>query len=97
MEVYADNSATLYSGTSGRPTIQGGDVRQIEVTIAPMNMVWVENINSISDTDNADGVSELDEVNNILGTSLTADSALPIDKSTIPTKRLQFFDGNQGK
>ena len=86
MEVYSDGSATLYSGTSGRPTIQGGDVRQIEVTVAPMNMVWVSDITSISS-------DELEEVNDILGTTLTASDPLPIDDTTLPTKRVQFFKG----
>lgn len=93
MEVYSDGSATLYSGTSGRPTIQGGDVRQIEVTVAPMNMVWVSDITSISGTDNADGVSELDEVNDLLGTTLTANAPLLIDESTLPNKRLWAYQG----
>lgn len=94
LEVYSDGSASLYSGTAGRPTIQGGDVRKIESTIAPINMVWISDINSI-------GEDEVSEVNTLLksvtpsGTSyttLTASSPLPFDKDTLPEKRKEFYN-----
>lgn len=93
LEVYSDGSATMFSGTSGRPTIQGGDVRQIEVTIAPTNMVWVEDVNSVS----ADEATEInDMLSAVIGTDLTtpltASNPIPFDETTVPTKREQFYD-----
>ena len=93
LEVYSDGSATMFSGTSGRPTIQGGDVRQIEVTIAPTNMVWVEDVNSVQ----TDAVEEINDmlstvVVSELTTPINANKPLPFDDTTIPAKREQFYD-----
>ena len=60
IEVYSDGSASMYSGTAGRPTIQGGDVRQIEVSISPSNMVWVSDVNKVT-------AEEYAEVKDMLG------------------------------
>lgn len=90
MEVYSDGSATMYSGTAGRPTIQGGDVRQIEVTIAPTNMIWIYDINSVDEDEYA-------EIKDMLGLTAEYSSGykIPFDTTTLPNKREQFFKGTE--
>lgn len=89
LEVFTDGSAVLYAGTAGRPTIQGGDVRQISVTVAPQNMVWVDNINSLG----SDYVAEVNDLiksvlpSDVTFTDLTAQQPLPFNTTTVPTKR----------
>lgn len=101
MEVYSDNSASVFAGTSGRPTIQGGDVRQIEVTVAPENMIWVNDIISVTNpTDEEDTISQLNSLFKSVTpsdksfTDLTSGNPLPIDYTTVPTKR-QWTDAYQ--
>lgn len=89
-EVFSDESAVVFSGTSGRPTIQGGDIRQIETTIAPMNMIWVDDVNKVTNPDEKHDT--IQELNDLLGLTLTSGAALPFDETTVPTKRLEFFD-----
>ena len=88
IEVFSDGSATLYSGTAGRPTIQGGDVRQIETTIAPTNMIWVYDINDVSEEEYA-------EIKDMLGLDgeYSATYKIPFDTTTLPNTREQFFKG----
>ena len=88
IEVFSDGSATLYSGTAGRPTIQGGDVRQIETTIAPTNMIWVYDVNDVSEEEYA-------EIKDMLGLEgeYSATYKIPFDTTTLPNKREQFFKG----
>lgn len=102
MEVFSDGSAVVYSGTSGRPTIQGGDVRQIEVTVAPSNMIWVDDITKIADIDDCIDqlndmldavVNEFNDITTGLTTEITENGALPIDYDTIPSKRLWAYQG----
>lgn len=94
LEVFTDGSAVLYAGTSGRPTIQGGDVRQISVTIAPQNMVWVDDINSLG----SGYVAEVNELiksvlpSDVSFTDLTAGQSLPFNATTVPTKREWAYD-----
>lgn len=97
LEVFSDDSAVLYAGTAGRPTIQGGDVRQIEVTVAPQNMVWIDDVKQV--------VDNLQEVNDLLTavaaeagvtyTGITSGASLPFDEDSIPAKRVQFFDKDE--
>lgn len=88
IEVYSDNSASVYSGTGGRPTITGGDVRQINVTIAPENLIWVGDINNVTE-------EEYNELKDMLGIEdvWTSEFKIPFDESSIPNKRIKFFDG----
>lgn len=88
LEVYSDGSATMYAGTAGRPTIQGGDVRQIEVTVAPSNMIWIYDVNNVSE-------EEYEEVADMLGLegAYSEGYKLPFDESTLPNKREDFFQG----
>lgn len=104
MEVYSDGSATVFAGTSGRPTIQGGDVRQIEVTVAPENMIWVDDITKVTTPEGTyeDTIGEINSLfkavaadNETTFTDLTDGSALPIDYSTVPFKRDWAFQGNK--
>lgn len=103
LEVYSDGSATMFAGTSGRPTIQGGDVRQIETTVAPSNMIWVEDVTKVSDDDKT-----LSQVNALLKSVVVAKNSeatytdivegetLPFDTATIPDKRVQFYESSTG-
>lgn len=102
MEVYSDGSATVFAGTSGRPTIQGGDVRQIEVTVAPENMIWVDDIKNVTNpTDDEDTIAQLNGLfnalkpNGVTFTDLVSGDALPIDYSTIPSKRDWAYQGTK--
>lgn len=88
MEVFSDGSAMVFSGTAGQPTIQSGDVRQIEFTIAPQNEYWVEDISSLTE-DEIELVTPL--LNNV---SLTSGDALPIDLDSIPSGRVGFTEEN---
>lgn len=98
LEVFTDGSAVLYAGTSGRPTIQGGNARQISVTIAPQNMVWVDDINSLG----SDCVAEVNELiksilpSDVTFTDLTAGQSLPFNATTVPTKREWAYDNTHG-
>nr|DAK86203.1 MAG TPA: hypothetical protein [Caudoviricetes sp.] len=102
MEVFSDGSATVIAGTSGRPTIQGGDVRQIEVTVAPENMIWVNDIGNVTNpTDDDDTIGELNSLFKYVTpaektfTDLTSGDALPIDYSTVPSKRDWAYQGEK--
>ncbi len=105
MEAFTDGSAVVYAGTSGRPTIQGGDVRQIEVTVAPSNMIWIDDVTNITDEDTIEQLNELldDVVNKYNGStsgmddSISSGDALPIDEDTIPSKREWAYDAAQKK
>lgn len=88
LEVYADGSASAYSGTAGRPTITGGDVRQINVTIAPENLIWIADVNNVDE-------ETFTQLKDMLGldASWSANYKIPFDETTIPNKRVQFFEG----
>ena len=107
MEVFSDGSAVVYSGTAGRPTIQGGEVRQIETTVAPSNMIWVNDITSV--TEAITGDKTIEQLNDILDavvneaqskttglvTSIASGDALPMDYTTVPAKRDWAYQGNK--
>lgn len=107
MEVFSDGSAVVYAGTSGRPTIQGGEVRQIETTIAPSNMVWVNDIKNVTEAVAGDKTIEqlndiLDDVvnraNNIttgMTTKIVSGGEIPMDYSTVPAKRDWAYQGDK--
>lgn len=94
LEVYSDGSASMYSGTAGRPTIQGGDVRQIETTIAPTNMIWIDDITNVTDVEDE---STVEAINNMLNptTPFVSGFAIPFDDTTIPSQREKFFNGTK--
>ena len=107
MEVFSDGSAVVYSGTAGRPTIQGGEVRQIETTVAPSNMIWVNDITNV--TEAITGDKTIEQLNDILDavvneaqskttglvTSIASGDALPMDYTTVPAKRDWAYQGNK--
>lgn len=88
MEVFSDGSAMVFSGTAGQPTIQSGDVRQIEFTIAPQNEYWIKDISSLTE-------DEIELIEPLLeGASLSSGSALPFDLDSIPAGRVGFTEEN---
>ncbi len=110
MEVYSDGSASLYAGTAGSPRITGGDVRQINVTIAPSNMVWINKITNVTNPANVlDGGDTITQINNLLDTvikanlgdeaslttQITSGGSMPIDYSTVPAKRDWAYQGDK--
>lgn len=100
LEVFSDGSAAMIAGTSGRPTIQGGDVRQIETTIAPSNMIWIEEVTNVTDVEDENTVSAVNDLlDTIIGgegltSAIVSGGSLPFDADTLPTKRIQFFQGD---
>ena len=76
MEVFSDGSAMVFKGTSGRPTITAGDVRQITFTIVPSYMQWVSNIFDLTEDDKKN-----------LDTGIYTGSKINIDADTIPGYR----------
>ena len=101
MEVFSDSSAVIYAGTSGRPTIQGGDVRQIEVTVAPSNMIWIDDVTKITDEDVIEQLNDLldDVVNKFndittgLTSAITENDPVPMDADSLPSKREWAYQG----
>lgn len=101
MEVFSDSSAVIYAGTSGRPTIQGGDVRQIEVTVAPSSMIWVDDVTKLTDEDvieqlNAlldDVVNKFNDITTGLTTEITENDPVPMDADSLPSKREWAYQG----
>lgn len=103
MEVYSDGSASMYAGTAGSPRITGGDVRTIETTIAPSNMVWINDVTNV--TEAVDGDKTIDQINDLLDsvikdnlgedasltTEIESGDALPFDEDTIPAKRIWAY------
>lgn len=92
MEVFSDGSAMIFQGTSGKPTITSGDVRQINFTIVASFMQWIKNINDISTSEksvlDALGLTEIYKQN-----SSSSKYYINIDKATVPVARTQYFKG----
>lgn len=93
MEVFSDGSAMIFAGTAGQPTIQSGDVRPIEFTIAPQTEEWVEDIASLT-------ANEIELIQPLLvnasgkDITLTAGEPLPFDLDTIPSGRVGYTEEN---
>ena len=92
-EVFSDGSAVISNGTSGMPTIQGGDVRQIEVTVAPQGVVWVDNILAVTDYAKIAEINAMFNAQGAEGTVLTKGEdatgvELPFDLTTLPSNRI---------
>lgn len=83
MEVLNDGSAMVFNGTSGRPTVTSGDVRQITFTIVPSKMEWVSDIYNLTDEDK----KRLDGI----GKDLYTDNMINLDADSIPTDRQKYF------
>ena len=91
-EVFSDGSAVVSNGTSGMPTIQGGDVRQIEVTVAPQGVVWLENVLKIADDDKIEQINAMLKAQgaktDVISKGEGSDVALPFDYNTLPNSRI---------
>ena len=92
MEVLDDNSAMIFQGTCGMPTIAGGDVRQINFTVVASYMLWIENINDIANEKTKLDALGLTEV--YKQDSSTSKYYINIDSTTIPTARTQYYSGH---
>lgn len=88
LELFSDGSAVSYSGTGGMPTITRGTPRTITETIAPQNVIWIDDVNNVDQ-------ETYNELKDMLGLTDTWSSnyKLPFDEDTIPNKRLEFFKG----
>lgn len=51
MEVFQDGSCAIFKGTSGIPTITSGDVRQLTLGITPDFLLVIQNIYSLTTTE----------------------------------------------
>ena len=88
LEVFSDGSAVAYSGTGGGPTITRGNPRTITETIAPQNVIWIDDVNNVDQ----ETYNELKDMLSLTDT-WSSNYKLPFDESTIPNKRLEFFKG----
>lgn len=95
MEVLDGGSAMIFQGTSGRPTITQGDVRQITLTIAPSFMQWIENINDVTAEEKAVLTAlNLDGITAEEGEDEEKKVYINIDEATIPTARKKYYEGH---
>lgn len=93
MEVFSDGSAMVFAGTAGQPTIQSGDVRQIEFTIAPQSEVWINDISNLT----ADKIELVQPVmKDIDGNDITLveGGSFPVELDSIPAGRVGFTEEN---
>lgn len=87
MEVLSDGSASVFNGTSGRPTIVAGDVRTITWTIAPMNLVWVDDVFDMY----ADSKSDMEALGSQYIRTEDGVTSIIIDETTIPQNRQKYY------
>lgn len=80
MEVLRDGSAMIFKGTCAMPSITGGDVRQIGMTIIPSYIKWVSDISNLTEDD----IKTLDS-------AWYTGKAINIDKESIPEERQKYF------
>lgn len=88
LEVFTDGSAFFYTGSAGMPRALSGDVRQIEVTIAPQAIVFIYDINDISEEE-----YELLKTHIDIPEVYVPGYSLPIDANSLPKQREEFFKG----
>lgn len=81
MEVFSDDSAMIFKGTSNDPTITAGDVRQMTLTIIPSYMKWVSNIHELDEEDLT-----------TLESGWYTGTALNMDTESIPDARTGYAD-----
>ena len=84
MEVQADGSAFVFGGTSVSPTKTAGDVTQLNWTIVPSVVVWVDDI---------DGMNAKCEANvtSINAEMVNSDHQIAVDTDSIPTIRQEYY------
>lgn len=80
MEVLRDGSAMIFKGTCAMPSITGGDVRQIGMTIIPSYIKWVSDVSNLTEED----LKTLEE-------DWYTETKLNIDKASIPEERQKYF------
>lgn len=99
VETFNDGSAAVFSGTSGMPSITGGDTRGITITIAPNSVYVVQNIYKLTGDDKLELDSLLDAENRAYYVDVTTASGtvtkLNIDIETIPGIRQKYFATNE--
>ena len=72
MEIFRDGSAMIFKGTCAMPSITGGDVRQIGMTIIPSYFKWVSNVSNLDTNENDMKELNSDWVENVnIGTKET--------------------------
>lgn len=88
MEVLNDGSAMIFKGTSGRPTLTAGDVRQITMTIIPTFQEFFADIYALTSDETAvlDSLKEGD----FESATFYTGTELNIDTDSIPTVRQKY-------
>lgn len=94
MEVFNDGSAMIFQGTSGRPSITAGDIRQINFTIVPSFMQWIEDITKVSE-DEEKVLNALSLTGIVAGN--TGSKYINIDADSVPTARTQYYEGHSAE
>lgn len=84
MEVQSDGSAFVFGGTSVSPTKTAGDVTQLNWTIVPSIVVWVDKIDGMD----ADCKTKVQSINEAM---VDANNAIVVDESSIPTIRQEYY------
>lgn len=92
MEVLDDGSAMIFKGTSGRPTLTSGDVRQITMTIIPSFEEFFANIYQLT-SDEKDILDSL-KTGDYVNASFYTGAKLNIDVDSIPTVRQKYAASN---
>lgn len=87
LEVLADGSAMMFSGTGGVPRILSGDVRTIEQTIIAKKMEFVANVLSIT-ADEKTAIQSMMKDDAGEDITLSASAPLPFDVDSIPSGRI---------
>lgn len=92
MEVLQDGSAMLFKGTSGMPTLTGGDIRQINMTIIPSFLKLITDINNLTqkDIDNLDALNDGESSEGIFYIKGDKKSYVRIDTDSIPKIRQKY-------
>ena len=94
MEILKDGSAMIFKGTCAMPSITGGDVRQIGMTIIPSYIKWIPDVSDLSSVVTDSVIDALSETVNI-GENDTDKkkevTRIKIDKTSIPTERQKYF------
>ena len=91
MEVFSDGSAMVFNGTAGIPDIQSGDIRPVEITIAPQNEIWVYDIYDLTAEEIA-GLSPI--MYEGFDTEVQEGDEIPVDLDTIPVGRVGYAEEN---
>lgn len=86
VEVLSNGSAMVISATAGNPRLMSGDVRTIQATLAPQAEVFIANIASLT-KDEISKIQPYFKDSDGTNITLTENTALPFDLTSIPTGR----------